>query len=601
MAAARIIRSFAQRLVEYADQGENTEFVIPEDLSALTDEELNTLHSQAVEHFDALFNDGQGLSEDDVAALEALTVGIESLSAEQTARQAQADERSQRAAELAARAHPEAVVEETEEDAGGDGAEASAENEGAEGGAEGAAEGAETEEREPALVAGGRREIRVNLSGRRTTSRPPAVASRDPQSMRDLVFAAGEGLGVPVGTGVDWGQIGEMVDRRLTGFQPAQFAAAAANGRQIRQQHGLISLRKPTPAELVIDSADPAHVEEVMLRAVDESRLRGGSLVAAGGWCAPVETLYDLCELESRDGLYSLPTVGVGRAGIQWTLGPNFSTIYSSTGWNYTEQDVIDGDFDGNGGGSKPCFEVDCPSFTSKRLDVAGLCIQAGLLQQRGYPELIARTVRGALVAHDHRMAANVIAQVETGSTAVTMTAAQVGATAPLLSAIELQVEHFRYTTRLARSTTLEAVFPYWVRGVIRSDLSRRMGIDLLGVTDSQIDGWFRLRGINPQFIYNWQDINGTAINAFVAWPSTVKFLLYAAGTWVQGGGDLITMDTLYDSTLLGENKYTALFTEESWLVAKRCHDSRVVTVALAPSGGTHGGVEIAATGPKAP
>src|SRR5690606_19948636 len=121
------------------------------------------------------------------------------------------------------------------------------------------------------------------------------------------------------------------------------------------------------------------------------------------------------------------------------------------------------------------------------RLNLTGLCIQAGLLQSRGYPEVIARTTRGALVAHDHRMSANLIAGIENGSTAVTMPSLQVGATAPLLTAIELQVEHYRYTHRLARAVTLEAVFPFWVRGVVRSDLSRRLGVDLLSVPDARI------------------------------------------------------------------------------------------------------------------
>jgi hypothetical protein len=334
---------------------------------------------------------------------------------------------------------------------------------------------------------------------------------------------------------------------------------------------------------------------------MDESRLPGGSLVASGGWCAPSETLYDLCELESNDGLLSVPEIGISRGGISWTTGPKFSDIYNGTGFCYTEQDDIDGDYDGSGGGSKPCYTVTCPPFQEARLGLCGLCISAGLLQSRGYPEVIARTTRGALIAHDHKMSASVINAIVAGSTAVTMTAAQAGATAPLLDAIELQVEHYRYSNRMSRSTSLEAVFPYWVHGVVRADLSRRQGLDLLSVTDAQIDGWFRQRGINPQFVYDWQDINGTAATAFKSWPTSLKFLLYAAGTWVKGTSDIITVDTLYDSVLLGTNDYTALFTEEGWLVAKLCEDSRVITIDLCPDGATHGGIDIACDGTTAP
>jgi hypothetical protein len=113
------------------------------------------------------------------------------------------------------------------------------------------------------------------------------------------------------------------------------------------------------------------------------------------------------------------------------------------------------------------------------------------------------------------------------------MPAGQVGATAPVLTAIELQATHYRYVHRMADTAVLEAIFPRWVRGVIRSDLSRRLGVDLLRVQPAD-QGWFTERGINAQFVYNYQDLTGAA-GSFTAWPSEVKFLLYAAGTWARG------------------------------------------------------------------
>ncbi len=237
--------------------------------------------------------------------------------------------------------------------------------------------------------------------------------------------------------------------------------------------------------------------------------------------------------------------------------------------------------------------------FEEKRLDVMGLIVVAGLLEQRGYPELIARTLSGALIAHDHRVSGQILADVVSGSDAVTMGTGTVGTIAPLLTSIELQVEHMRYTNRLARSVSLEAVFPYWVRGAVRSDLALRQGVELLAVTDAQIDGWFSSRGVSAQYVYNWQDITGDG-DRFTEWPSTVDFLLYPAGTWVKGGSEIITLDTLFDSTLLGTNDFTALFTEESYLVAKLCHDSRVVSATVSPTGTTGGSIVLSGDGAPA-
>ncbi len=106
----------------------------------------------------------------------------------------------------------------------------------------------------------------------------------------------------------------------------------------------------------------------------------------------------------------------------------------------------------------------------------------------------------------------------------------------------------------------------------------------------------FNDRGVAPQFIYNFDDLTGAA-GTVTSWPATVRFVLYAAGTWVRGTSDIITLDTIYDSVLLGKNDFTALFTEEGLLVAKRGHDSRVVSVPICTDGATHGGVSIACDG----
>lgn len=597
---------FVQALVEFADQPGEVEFVIPEDLSALSDEELSALHEQAVSHFDGLYGDGTGLTAEDVSALGTLTEGIETISAEVTARQAAAAERAAAAAELAARVRPadqagrndvaEGEDEEDEDEgAGGVPAPSNAPNPTGDPTGGPAPTGVSTGDTASASP-NARREFRVAMRSR-ARSQMPAEGER-PRRMQDVVLAA-DVPGFTAGEGLDWEGVGRAIDRRLTGFNQSQYANAAKSGRHLREQHGVAILRKPFDPALTITSSDPTHVESVVRRAVDESRLPGGSLVASGGWCAPSETLYTLTELESRDGLFSLPEIGVARGGINFTPGPTFSDIYANAdGWNYTEaQDIagtyaVDANGEGTGGaGTKPVYTVGCPSFSEVRLDLAGVAVAAGLLQQRGFPEMIARTTRGVLVAHDHRMAKRLLDKIVTGSTAVTMPD-RAGTAAPLLEAIELQVEHYRYVHRLARGTTLEAVFPFWIRGAIRSDLSRRTGVDLLSVTDAQVLGWFTQRGIAPQFVYNWQDITGAA-GSFLGWPVEVKFLLYAAGTWVRGASDVITLDTIYDSVLLGNNNFTALFTEEGWFAAKVGHDSRVVTVPFCANGATSAAIAL--------
>lgn len=586
---------------EYAQQTpeDDESLVIPEDLSELSDDDLQELSDTAVESFDAIYSngdDGATLSDQDLETLATLTEGIERINAESATRAERAAERAAQADELASRVRPEAeeTVEEDEgeeEEGEDDGEEPEAEA-GEESEVEGDAEA--VVEEEAALVAGGRGDIRVPLRNIRARSRSRQAMPRNteaPRQMTDVVFAS-DVPGFRQGEGLDWEGLGRAVDRRLAGFNPSQYSNAAARQMHLREQHSVATIQRNIPTELTIQNADPAHITEVLDRATDEKRLPKQSLVASGGWCAPSEVTYDFLELETTDGIYSAPEIGINRGGIKWTTGPKFSDIFANTGFSYTEQEDIDGDYDGEGGGEKPCYRIPCPDFEEARLGVDGLCLTAGLLQQRGYPEVIARTVRGAMVAHRHKMAGKRIQAAVDGSTKITMPSDQVGALAPILTAIELQVEHYRYVHRLGRTALLEAVFPAWVHGAVRSDLSRRLGVDLTSVNDARIVAWFRERGVNAQFVYNYQDITGAA-GSFVAWPSTVKFLLYAAGTWVFGASDVITLDTIYDSVKLGKNDYTALFTEEGWLAMKRLEDSREVTVNICPSGATAGGVLI--------
>ncbi|UDL16219.1 major capsid protein [Microbacterium phage Kozie] len=586
----------------YADQAGDETLNIPDDLSTLSDDDLTGLATQAGEAFDALYGDGStDFSADDLATLSGLTEAIETLAAEQATRDEAADTRRAEAQALAARrgatlaADSDADAEDSDEsdadEAEGD--EEDATDEADEADAEGDADADANE----VTASGKRKAMSINIaSARRRAPKQARQTVATAATIKDVAFSADSTLGVAEGKGIDFLDAGRMLANRLKSFSASQYEAAQSRGQHLREQAPLMRVARTFPAELKASST-PESAEAAIAYATDQSRLPGGALTAAG-WCAPSENLYDLLYSESRDGLLSLPEINVTRGGVNVPVAPSFAELYSEIGFHFTEQDAIDGKWapganpgDANVVGSKPCYEVECPEWEDYRLEGDGVCITADLLGVRGYPEMLARVTNGALVAHDHKISAGRIARMVAGSTAVTMTTGTVGTTAPLLAAIELQVEHFRYTQRLSRSTLLEGVFPYWVHGAVRQDLSVRLGLALFEVTDAMIDGWFRLRGLVPQFVYDWQALDGTAATAFKAWPSTVQFLLYEAGTWVAGVDDIITLDSLYDSTLLGQNKFTALFTEEAWLVAKRRLDSRVVTVPVWSDGSTHAGV----------
>ena len=594
---------------------------IPEDLTGLDDAALAEMHSNAVEAFQSVYGDGSSVSDEALATLSDLADGIEALSAEIAGREALAAERAEKASALAAKVAPAAPAEDGAPADGGDFATAKVTDADPDEpiavgdtveidvkpgkGEDGDADSSAPAPAETVAKASARKAVRLSGIKRHAAATPaPAAgpgAATDIRSMMSIAdvpgFAAGEGA--------DFNDLARAVERRLQGFNAGAYESAHRGGRNLREQHGLAVIRRNFGADVTVSTADPEATERAIRNAVSEKNLPGGSLVASGGWCAPSETLYDLLETESSDGLISLPEIHVARGGINFTKGPKFGDLFGKVGFNYTEAEDKAGKYAPTSDsdpalkeGPKPVYRVPCTGFEEVRLNAAGVIVQAGLLQQRGFPELVARTLRGVLNAHAHKMSERYIDSLVKGSTAVSMPAAQVGATAPILSAIDLQAEHYKYVGRLSRGTSLEVVLPYWVHGLIRSDLARRLGVDLLDVSDSRIDGWFRARGINVQYVYDWQALTGDG-SGFTSWGTEVKFLMYSAGTFVKGTSDILTLDTVYDSTLLGQNDYTALFTEEGWLVAKMGHDSRVVTVPVEPTGHTAGGVNIKADGSK--
>jgi hypothetical protein len=565
------------------------QITIPEDLSTLSDSDLAELHDNAVAAFQAMLPaDGEAPDDDTLDALAVLAEGIEGLKGEVGDRDNAALSRSTKARELADKvlSAGETAQEVVDEDDEGEGEEPEAE--------------VVVEVEDEALVASskGRKRGPINIDlGALVAGRPePKEKPVDGDEQdKNIALAAQGAAGYNVGQRISVTDMAQSINSRLSGFNASSYMAARARGQRQSERFTIAKFPRKFDERAVVQSEDPKAAFEF---ATDESRLQGGSLVASGGWCAPSETLYDLVDISEAADLISIPEMQINRGGIRHSLGPDYRAVYNNTGFCYTEAQDLAGDYNGAGGGTKPCTVVPCPDFTESRLGYCGVCISAGLLQQRGYPEAIEDYINKTLNAHAHRVSAAVInSMVAQSGTRINFPGLQAGAVAPLLTAIDLQATHLRAVNRMSRNATVEVVLPTWTDVLVRADLARRQGVDLLSVPDARINAWFAERQINPQYVVDWQDISTTPASGFTAAPTGVDFLMYPAGTFVKGTTDSITLENIYDSVLLGRNNYTALFTEDPYLVAKRNWDSRVVRVPVTPDGATHAGIAIAADG----
>jgi len=447
----------------------------------------------------------------------------------------------------------------------------------------------------------------------------PATAEQTRQSYSTLVASASVSTGG--GESYEQGQaLTSMLD--VAKVFMARSASHDAMSRKGMQTNGPVSmpvaqLIRSYPDEFCVygDNGD----YDKLLAVSNEKRLPGGSLlasveidrkrlveqhperdalVAAQGWCAPSETDYDICLQITTDGMFDVPEVQARRGGIRHNTGIEFDTIFGSgTGYfDLTEAQVASGT-------TKTCLEIPCPEFVDTRLGVTGLCLTGNILANRGYPEFTATFTRGALAASAHQINREQIADVVAGSTAVTLSGApwatDLSVVSQVMSAVEMSIVDIKYRLRLMRSATLEVLMPYWIGAQMRADWIRRNGTgngaEAHTLADSAITAAFSARGARVQYVYDWQDAFATGVvsgspgadTPIQNLPTSLTFVVYPAGTWVRAVSDVITLNSVYDSTLLATNQVTHLFTETGWAMLRMCPVSRVYTITICPSGST--------------
>lgn len=366
----------------------------------------------------------------------------------------------------------------------------------------------------------------------------PRPKQEDTVNREPVIVASADNRGIATGANLT---LEETADAIFEKFR--SYAGLGAT----RARNTVASIRSEFPAELVAGDKDRERARQAIARATDESRLPGESLVAAGGWCAPSERDYSLPEgLETNEGLVSLPEIQTGRGGIEFNRGLEFDAIYGAVGFMQTETQA-------EAGTAKGTARIPCADdWDEVRADAVGLSITGGIPQEKTYPEVGRRFVGGALIAHQHKINATTLARQEAGSVNVGTVAHGPNATSALLNAIGLQLTDMRYRYRAQRSKTIEVILPDWVREIIKADMSLRGNVPFAQVSDAQIDAWFRERNANVQWVVDWQDAlagggtfggytQATQVPTTTAYPATAKALMYYAGTWVRGRGDIIS------------------------------------------------------------
>ena len=575
-------------------------FVLPDQLPA-TVAELDALSRQVraeinviqARHAAYLAGTGEELTPQDASDLRALLDAEGTLATERaTLAEAEDGHRNDINELLARAAAPQPTAEVTGEAEGEPAAEADdAEAAAADVVAE--AEQATADAAAPALAAAGTGG--AEFAGLGTTSTPPAAPAATPgweMSPEAPGYVSGRVGFREIALGIDSVKPGARSSRKPTGSRGSFATQRIAT---LKRDVPLIN----DPHELV------AEIERVT------STINGGefagqavtaaALTAAGGWCAPSEQLYDFCDVPDAVDLISLPEITIRRGGVRWPVEPDVSALLTDFAFQFffTETQLEAEDGNGKPTAVKECIEIPCADeFEELRLAVIGYCVEAGILQDQGWPELTEWFLRTFAAAHLRGVSWRTIQDMVAGSgtpKVIPAAALSVGATSSVLNGLALQATNLRLNRGVARNATIEGVAPSWFHEVVRADLAIQEGTDTKAVTDGQINAWLNARNISLQYVADWQSRGAGQPGHLdtVQWPGQVNVLMYPAGTWFRSMQNVIELGVMYPKEQLQLNRYTRFFTEDSIAVGKRCEHSINVDLPLCVNGAIGERIEV--------
>lgn len=382
------------------------------------------------------------------------------------------------------------------------------------------------------------------------------------------------------------------------------------------------------PTDHVLSATDARANQERIQAATNPPALVAAA--QSGGLCLPLEVIYSInvVGVTARPIRDSLTPFRVERGGIQYRLPFDALTMPEGLGiWGQdNDQSVTVGsdgavtwesgnDSQGNPFGPKSCLVVDCPGVVEASIYSTYLCLEFANMTSRFDTEWVDATNQAAQVAWA-RFAENQLLARLLAASKIVSTTVQFSAVRDILASYDKVISYYRNRHRLDSTVPLRTILPQWLINMLATDAARMMNTSgelngLFGISQAQIEGWFRTRNVNvtwhldglaataapvdgiavPQQFYNTM----TAGQAVPGWPNAVDSVLYREGDWLFLDGGTLDIGLVRDSQLNLRNRYQT-FTETFEGVAFQGLESLRVVMPLVPNGASSGTIAPPAT-----
>ena len=504
--------------------------------------------------------------------------------------------------------------------------------------------------KQPVAAAGGSRPSTASaLSATRTPKNPAPREEKKPLRSYS-VTAAAEVPDVPFGKQIDQSELAEAALNRFASMpvgQPTEAPIKANVGRVHREFPDEFSMTGEDADIKKIDQlADEKRLPGGSLTAAAQKAITASGQAPSmvnDVWCSVSETQWDFCQqLATTEGRLDLPTTGLPRRGgirypiwktypeqlaetADWPKGPDGNNaafpwhgqvVAHPNDPNQPDKDLQDPAYFHKH--PKNCISGPCVEWAEQRMSVEYLCVTSDILRDRTFPEATERFISDVMVHHAHYMNEIYINHILANSTVLDPFSVQDGAgqwsstSYTVTDRIALLVTWFRNAYKMSAGTTLEIVAPEWFREFLKRDIEQKSNRPYGTVSDAEVADRFAQYTSRVQWVRGLDDTGlwsghtpyapgdsttdpATAeklptINPPTAWPDNVKMLAYPAGSWVLFQGNILNLGVQYDYQLLQENRYSALFTEDAWMLLNRCNRSFVLQLKDLCNSGAVGG-----------
>jgi hypothetical protein len=279
-------------------------------------------------------------------------------------------------------------------------------------------------------------------------------------------------------------------------------------------------------------------------------------LVASGGLCAPVTPYYELAMLSVgarpvRDALASFNAV---RGGLQFARPALITDVAAGVGIKTAANDALGGTF-----ATKNSLAVACPNFSTVNLEMIYRILKFGNLNARAFPELIAQWLDLSIAYHARVADSALLDYIH--STATQTTQAKVyGTASTIIDTVLYAVAGVKSRNRMNPDMRFRCLAPAWLREAIAADVVNTQ-FQRFDVKADNVDALLGSYGVDVTWYLDTetggsQVFGAQSAGALLDFPSTAKLYVFHEGAYLFLDGGTLDLGIVRDSVLNATNDF---------------------------------------------